>query len=273
VEERKEVKAVENSLGTVHVVVLAFGAIIGSFLNVCIVRIPRGESLIRPPSRCLECGTQIRFYDNVPLLSYLLLRGRCRSCGERISQRYFWVELTTAIAALALYGLYGFTVAFFVYFVFVAALLAIAFIDLAERIVPDVISLPGTALGFLFSLLSLASKGDPGLPSPLSSLAGILLGGGLLLLVAWGYYAITGSEGMGGGDVKLLAMIGAFLGWPAIPVTLFFAALSGSAVGLYLMIAKGVGGKYAMPFAPFLCAGAVAYLFLGERFMAFYVPA
>jgi leader peptidase (prepilin peptidase)/N-methyltransferase len=177
-----------------------------------------------------------------------------------------------AIMAVALLKVFGLGFAFFVGFLLVAALIVIAFIDLDVRIVPDVISLPGTALGFAFALINGWALPEPSplVPSPLSSLLGIVLGGGILLGVAWGYELFSGVEGMGGGDIKLLAMIGAFLGWPSVPITLFFASLGGSMIGLLLMWKKGVGGKYALPFAPFLCLGAVSHLLFGDEIMAFY---
>ena len=253
--------------------VFVFGAVVGSFLNVCIVRLPKGESLISPPSHCPHCGASIPFYDNVPLISYLVLTGRCRLCREKISPRYFVVEFLTALFAVALWLRFSASITFLVAFVFVAALIVISFIDLDVRIVPDVISLPGIGLGLLISsgiaLWSVAPP--PVIPNPLSSLFGILLGGGVLLLVAWAYQFLTGNEGMGGGDVKLLAMIGAFLGWPAVPVTLFFASLAGSLIGLVLIAKKGVGIKHALPFAPFLCMGAIFHLFFGKEIITFYL--
>ncbi|MGH7774490.1 MAG: prepilin peptidase [Candidatus Binatia bacterium] len=251
-----------------------FGAIVGSFLNVCIVRLPKGESIIAPPSHCPACKTSIPFYYNIPLISYVHLRGQCRFCGTKISPRYFVVELATAVLVVILLRHFGFSFAFFVNFIFVAALVVIAFIDLDVRIVPDVISLPGIGLGLLTSIVNLQWPMDPLsiIPSPASSLLGIVLGGGFLLLVAWAYEFFTGTEGMGGGDVKLLAMIGAFLGWTSIPLALFFASLIGSVVGLVLMLRKGVGGKYALPFAPFLCFGALFHLFFGKELIRFYLP-
>ena len=256
------------------VVAFVFGAIVGSFLNVCIVRIPKGDSIVYPPSHCPACKTAIWFYDNIPLISYLVLRGRCRSCGEKISARYFFVELLMASLAVALYFEFGFSLAFLVSFVFVAALIVISFIDLDVRIVPDVISLPGIAAGLLFSVVARYAINDPFeiIPSPLSALIGVLVGGGFLLALAWAYEAYTGVEGMGGGDIKLLAMIGAFLGWTSIPFTLFFASLTGSVVGLGFMMSKGVSRRFALPFAPFLCLGALVYLFFGNELMAFYFP-
>jgi len=260
---------------TLSSLAFVFGAVVGSFLNVCIARLPNDESIVSPPSHCPECQASIPFYDNIPLLSYINLGGRCRFCRVSISPRYFFVELLTAALAVVLFNRFGFSFAFFVYFIFVAALIVITFIDLDVRIVPDVISLPGIGLGLLASVASWLFSLDRllVLPSPLSSLIGILVGGGFLLLVAWAYEFFTGVEGMGGGDVKLLAMIGAFLGWPSIPVTLFSASLAGSVVGLGFMLAKGVGGKYALPFAPFLCLGALFHLFFGSQLARFYFPA
>jgi leader peptidase (prepilin peptidase)/N-methyltransferase len=253
--------------------IAAFGAIVGSFLNVCIVRIPKGDSIVYPSSHCPDCKKPIRFCDNIPLLSYLLRRGCCRACGERISPRYFFVELMMATLAVALYGQFGFSLAFIVSFIFVAALIVISFIDLDVRIVPDVISLPGIVAGLLFSVVARYGINDPFelIPSPLSALIGVLAGGGFLLLLAWAYEAFTGVEGMGGGDIKLLAMIGAFLGWASIPFTLFFASLTGSVIGLGFMIGKGVGRRFALPFAPFLCLGALLYLLFGQDLIQLYL--
>jgi leader peptidase (prepilin peptidase) / N-methyltransferase len=250
-----------------------FGAVIGSFLNVCIVRIPHGTSVIQPSSHCPTCKNAIRFYDNVQLISYFFLLGRCRSCGARISPRYVVVELLMALLAVALYREFGLGLAFIAAFVFVASLIVISFIDLEVRIVPDVISLPGIVVGLLFSVIGRYLIQDPSelIPSPLSALIGILLGGGFLLALAWAYEAFTGVEGMGGGDIKLLAMIGAFLGWPSIPVTLFLSSLGGSVIGLTAMMIKGVGRKYALPFAPFLCLGALLYVFFGRQLIDFYL--
>ncbi|HWP23047.1 MAG TPA: A24 family peptidase [Candidatus Binatia bacterium] len=249
-----------------------FGSIIGSFLNVCISRIPNGESVISPPSHCPKCRAAISFYDNVPLISYWILRGRCRACGERISPRYLIVELLTAGLALALFDRFGFGFAFFVNLIFVGALVVISFIDLDVRIVPDVISLPGIALGLVLSVVGyFLVRSEPNmLPTPLSSLLGVLTGGGFLLLTAWIYEKFTGVEGMGGGDIKLLAMIGAFQGWPSIPLTLFFASLVGSIVGIALMLATGAGRRLALPFAPFLCSGALIFVLFGEQIIQFY---
>ena len=194
-----------------------------------------------------------------------MLRGRCRSCQEPISFRYFVVELLTALAAVALYLRFGLGVEWLVLFTFVAALIVITFIDLDHRIIPDVISLPGIVVGFLLSL-----RGAPG-PGPSRRRIGILAGGGLLLAVAWGYHALTGREGMGGGDIKLLGMIGAFLGWRSVPFTMLLSSLTGSIVGVTLMWWTGSDTKYAIPFGPFLALGAIAYIFWGDQLIGWYL--
>ena len=256
-------------------VVFVFGSVLGSFLNVCIVRLPNKESIVKPPSHCPNCKARIPFYDNIPLISYLFLCGRCRFCKERISPRYFFVELLTGILAVALLFRFGLSPAFFVNLVFVAALVVVSFIDLDAWIIPDLISLPGIGIGFLASVVQYPWPTDslaiP--PTPMSSFIGILIGGGFLWLVAIIYELFTGAEGMGGGDVKLLAMIGAFLGWPSILLTLFFGSLIGAAIGVVLMLKAGADAKHPIPFGPFLCLGAVIYLFFGREVVQFYLPA
>ena len=255
------------------VIAFILGSMVGSFLNVCILRIPKGESVIHPPSHCPNCKAPIAFYDNIPLLSYLILRGRCRACRERISPRYFAVELLTASLTVALFYKFGLGPAFLSSFIFVAALIVISFIDLDVMIIPDVISLPGIVLGLLFSILARTALEDPfeAIPSPLSSLSGLLVGGGFLLAVGWIYEVITKVEGMGGGDIKLFAMIGAFLGWQSLLATLLFASLGGAVIGLTVMLVKRVGRRHPIPFGPFLCLGALLYLFFGKELAAFYL--
>jgi leader peptidase (prepilin peptidase) / N-methyltransferase len=256
-----------------HLIFFLFGGLIGSFLNVCIGRIPNGESIVTPSSHCPKCKVPIAFYDNLPLLSFILLRGRCRSCRAPISPRYLFVEFLTALLAVALFHWFGVSFSFLVSFIFAAALIVISFIDLDVRIVPDVISLPGIILGLAFSVVGYFFFRDDStvIPSPVSSLIGIVAGGGFLLATAWIYEKVTGVDGMGGGDIKLLAMIGAFLGWPSIPITLFIASLLGSMVGITCMILTGAGRRLALPFAPFLCSAALIYLFFGERIIDFYI--
>ena len=249
----------------VDVVAFLFGAVVGSFLNVCIYRLPQKESIISPPSHCRACKTPIVWHDNIPLLGYLLLRGRCRFCGARFSFRYFLVELLTALLAVALVRRFGPGAPVLVYFVFTAALVTVTFIDLDHQIIPNVISLPGVIVGIFCSFFALITV------TPLSSLLGAGLGGGILFVVAAAYRSIRGEEGIGMGDVKLLAMIGAFLGWRAIPFALLAASFTGSVVGVAAMIRQGVGSRYPIPFGPFLSFGAVCYLFFGEEAMRWYL--
>lgn len=246
------------------VAVFIFGALVGSFLNVCIHRLPIGESVVFPASHCPHCRQAIQPYDNVPILSYLILRGRCRSCGAGISARYPAVETLTGLAAVAVVCAAGLTAHALLAFAFVCALIVITFVDVDYQIIPDAISLPGIGVGFAAALLL-------GQPSWTASLAGILLGGGLLWGVAEGYHWLTGREGMGGGDIKLLAMIGAFLGWQAVPVTLMIASLAGTAVGVTLMVVQRRGGRTAIPFGPFLAVGAACALFWGDALIAWYL--
>jgi leader peptidase (prepilin peptidase) / N-methyltransferase len=240
------------------------GCVIGSFLNVCIYRLPREKSIVRPPSSCPGCGKGIRFYDNVPIVGYLWLRGKCRDCGGAISMRYPMVEALTGLLFLFLYRSFGLTFELVVFLVFVSALVVISFIDLDFKIIPDVLSLGGLVVGFLLSIGRPCFKGlDPRF-TILDSLYGILLGGGLLFAIAWTYQFVTKREGMGGGDIKLLGMIGAFCGIKGVIFSLMAGSVMGTIVGVPLMLAKGKDGKYAIPFGPFLSVGAVLYVFFGE---------
>jgi len=242
-----------------------FGAMIGSFLNVCIHRIPLGESIVFPPSRCPQCRTPIRPIDNIPIISYmLLLRGRCRSCAAPISLRYPLVEMLTGLAGVAVVWRFGESVEALVAFAFVAALIVITFVDLDHQIIPDVISLPGIVIGLLLSLV----LDRPGVKS---ALIGAALGYGVLYAVATGYYWLRHEEGMGGGDLKLLAMIGAFLGWRAVPLALLLGSLTGSVVGISLMLVHGRDSKVPIPFGPFLAAGALCALFFGDALIDWYL--
>lgn len=232
-----------------------FGAVVGSFLNVVILRLPDpDQSIAFPASHCPKCRTQLRWYENIPVLSYLALRGKCRTCAQKISFQYPLVELGMGLLSLALFHQFGPTVSFAVYFVFIAALLAIIVIDIHHQIIPDVISLPGIAMGFLASFFI------PEVSWQQSAL-GIALGGGILYSVALLYYLLTKRYGMGGGDIKLLAMIGAFLGWQCLLFVIFASSLSGSIVGIAAMIKQGKGGKTRIPFGPFLAGSAMAWLF------------
>lgn len=241
-----------------------FGALTGSFLNVCICRLPRNESVVSPPSRCPACAYRIHWYDNIPLLSYLLLRGRCRGCGARISIRYPLIELANGLLTLALFLRYGPSPSFAALFLFCSALVVITGIDLEHQVIPDRITMPGIVAGVAFSFF---------LPWPgwLNALLGILAGGGSLLLVACAYEWLTGREGMGGGDIKLVAMMGAFLGWEAVPFIILAGALAGLlAESLPMLIRKRNSGQ-AIPFGPYLTFGALFHLFLGHRIITWYL--
>jgi leader peptidase (prepilin peptidase)/N-methyltransferase len=241
-----------------------FGAMIGSFLNVCIYRLPREESIVFPGSHCPSCNKPISFYDNIPVISYLILRGRCRNCRNPISLQYPLVEGISGLSSLLLFLRFGPSLSYLIYFAFFAALIVITVIDLYYQIIPDVISLPGIGAGLLASLV---------LPEItfFNSLLGALLGGGSLFLVATVYQWLFKREGMGGGDVKLLAMIGAFLGWKAVILTIFFASLIGSLTGIGIMLLRGKDFKYAIPFGPFLSLAAAISLFYGEKVIRWYL--
>jgi len=240
------------------------GAVVGSFLNVCIYRMPSEESVVFPPSHCPNCDYRIRWYDNLPILSYLFLKGKCRSCGTRISPQYPVVELLNGLLSLALFLRFGPGLIFAVLFVFCSSLVVVTFIDLEHQIIPDSITLPGIVIGFIISFF-IPQLGW------FNSLIGIVAGGGSLLLIAQGYELVAKKEGMGGGDVKLLAMMGAFLGWKAIIFIIFSASLVGSVIGVSLMMAQKKDGTLAIPFGPFLASGAVLYIFYGNRIIHWYL--
>lgn len=247
-----------------QVMVCVVGCCIGSFLNVVIYRLPRKDSLVLPPSHCPRCGKSIAFYDNIPILSYLILLGKCRHCRAPISARYPLVEIMAGLFALVLFRRYGFEPQFFIEFVFVVMLLAIAFIDLDTFLIPDALSLPGLVLGVLASFLSIRLNW-------MESLLGVLIGGGFLYLIAVGYQVLRHQDGLGGGDIKLLGMIGAFLGVPGVVLTVVLASLVGMAVGLVVMRRSGEGMKTMIPFGPFLSLGALVYTFWGEGFIRWYL--
>lgn len=237
-----------------------FGLFVGSFLNVCIYRIPRGLSIVWPGSFCPGCHLAIPAYDNVPLLGWLWLRGRCRRCARPISVRYPMVEAMAGLLAVGLFSLHGVSWTTLIHFAFACALIVVTFIDFDFQIIPDRISLGGTVLFLLTSSLVLTEIGWK------NALLGALFGSGLLFAVAFGYAKIAKREGLGGGDVKLLAMIGAFFGWRGVLPTLFVGALVGSVLGLALMALKKADRKTAIPFGPFLALGALTYLFFGDVF-------
>lgn len=242
---------------------LLLGLALGSFANVCIHRIPLGQSIVRPPSSCPRCGSRIPFYDNVPLVSYLLLMGKCRNCRGPISLRYPIVEGLTGLLSLLLFSMYGAGFQYLQWLLFTLTLVIISFIDLDHRIIPDVLSLPGILVGWAVSFL-------PWGIDWVDSLIGSLAGGGSLYAVAVVYEWMTGREGMGGGDIKLLAMIGAWMGWQALPLIVLISSLTGAVIGLVFILLSGEGYRFRIPFGPFLSGGAVAYLLVGRDLTNWY---
>ena len=237
---------------------IILGAVVGSFLNVVILRLPaEGESIVYPASRCPKCLHPLQWYDNIPIISFMLLKKRCRYCGIAISWQYPLVELAMALLSLALVLKFGFSPALPIYFIFSAALLVVIVIDIYHKIIPDSISLPGIVIGFAFSFI------NPVITWQESGI-GLLIGGGVLYAVAAGYYLFTKREGMGGGDIKLLAMIGAFLGWQSLPFVVFGSSILGALVGIGAMVKQKKGGKTMIPYGPFLSIAALLYMFYRE---------
>jgi leader peptidase (prepilin peptidase)/N-methyltransferase len=239
-----------------------FGAVIGSFLNVCIHRQPRGTSIVWPASACPNCGRALAWFENIPIFSYAFLRGRCRTCRAPISARYPIIEaLTAAMFALA-WWYYGPGPLLASRLVFGCALSVLFAIDLEHHLLPNVITVPGIVIGFLLSVIN-----PPGWKS---SLIGIVAGGGVLFLIAESYYRLRHEEGLGMGDVKMLAMIGAFLGWPLMLLSLMIASLAGSIVGVALILTGRGTLKYALPFGTFLAIGAAASAAVGQPVLDWY---
>lgn len=238
------------------------GLAVGSFLNVCTYRLPRRESLVYPPSHCTSCQHPLRWRDNVPILSYALLRGRCRDCGAPVSAVYPSVEMATALLFVFDYWLYGWSPLLAPRLLLGVLLIVLFVIDLRHRILPNVITLPGIAIGFAFSVFL------P--PGWVNSLVGILAGGGVLLATAEVYYRVRGEEGLGMGDVKMLAMIGAFLGWKVMLATLVLSSFVGSLVGVGMILTRTGGLKYALPFGTFLAIGAMIASVVGEPLVDWY---
>jgi len=245
--------------------VFVFGAAIGSFLNVVILRLPESKSIIYPSSSCPECGHPIRPYDNIPIIGFFLLHGRCRDCGSRISWRYPFIEFLTACLCLGLYLRLGLTPEFGVFLVFCSAMLAIFCIDLDHMIIPDIISLTGIVLG-----IAVASAGYISGMDWRFSLLGAGLGVAALYVPALVYEKLRGIEGLGGGDVKLLAMIGAFTGPYGVIFVLFCASLVGSIGALVSMSVRRIESTTPIPFGPFLTAAAVFYVFAGREIIDYF---
>ena len=241
---------------------LLFGLCIGSFLNVVIYRLPLGQSLVSPGSRCPKCGYELRWYDNVPVLSWALLAGKCRQCRTPISAQYPIVEIVTALLFVLVAWLTPVGPLLISRLILVSILVALFGIDLEHQILPNRITLPGIAVGLMFSAVA-----PPGWQD---ALLGALLGAGVLYGIAAAYYFVRREEGLGMGDVKMLAMIGDFLGWKAVLVTLVLSSFSGALIGMALIAAQRGGMKLALPFGTFLAVGAVAAMLAGEPLIAWY---
>jgi len=263
-------------------IVFIFGSLVGSFLNVCIHRMPKGESIVWPRSHCPKCQKRIPGYDNIPFISFLLLGGKCRFCHEKISLRYPLVELTTALLMVALFQKFGLHYEFFLSMVMLWCLIIATFVDIRHRIIPDEVSVGGLIIGFImvsvtgFTLSPLRFTFFPMARSAL----GIIAGGGIIYLTGvlfdLVYFkllkrpAINGeTESMGGGDVKLLAMIGAFMGWPMAVLTFFLAPFLGIVIGIVNLVTKK---DHTIPYGPFLSMAALLSLFWGDKILLFFLP-
>lgn len=264
--------------------IFVIGAMVGSFLNVCIYRMPLEQSIVRPGSHCPSCKKPIPWYLNIPLFSYAFLRGKCRFCGCRISIVYFLVELLTGLMFLFLFNRYNAGFDFIFYTVFMCGLLVATFVDIRHKIIPDEISIGGAAAGLLLSAVRVVMFRGPSLrwDPVIDSLLGILVGGGSIFLIGYLFDLVYfrmlkkppiqgETESMGGGDVKLLAMIGAFLGWKSALITFFLAPFFGIAVGIINLLVKK---DHTIPYGPFLSLAAIVALLYGDRIIAafFYNP-
>jgi leader peptidase (prepilin peptidase)/N-methyltransferase len=245
-----------------------FGSAIGSFLNVIRYRLPRKRGFVSGRSKCPGCGAQIAWYDNIPLVSFLILSGRCRSCGTSISWEYFITEVATGLCFVLIWLKFPPAEAV-AYFVFASILIACAGIDYDFRIIPDKLTIPGTLLGIVFSLTLLGGR-SPG-SSLLDSVIGMVVGGGTLLAVSLLYRVIRRAEGMGGGDIKLMGMVGAFLGYKLALLTIFIASVGGAVVGLFLSRRAREGMRAALPFGVFLAPAALICLLWGEDLINAYL--
>lgn len=246
-----------------YLIVLLFGAVIGSFLNVCIYRLPREESVAWPASHCPSCRQAIAFYDNIPVVSYLILQGRCRACRAPISLQYPFVEAANAIGYVMIFGMFSFTAVACVYAALVSALIVVTGTDLSHRMIPDAVTLPGIVIGLLCAALILPV-------GIVNSLLGVLMGGGSLWFLAWVSPYIFGKEGMGGGDIKLMAMVGAFVGWQPALLAIMIGSLLGSVIGGGLMAAGKLQREQYIPFGPFLAVGSILALLFHQSLFEWY---
>lgn len=247
-----------------YLFVAGLGACLGSFLNVVIYRLPLEKSIVRPGSSCPKCGAPIRWYDNIPILSYLYLRGQCRNCSQKISFRYPLVEATAMILSVLAFHIYALSFELIPVLVVSLGMVAVALIDYDHMIIPDELSIGGAVVGLLFSLL-------PGGVLPIDAIIGALVGGGSLWLIRWAHMKISGIEGMGLGDVKLACAIGAFFGWFALPMILFISSILGLLIAGSLILIKRKGARTPIPFGTFLAVGSILYALFGERVMEIFL--
>ena len=256
----------------IHIYMFALGAVIGSFLNVCIARLPDRKSLVWPNSQCPNCSNPIKWYDNIPLISFMVLRAKCRRCGSPISWQYPVVELLTALLFVLLMRRFTNMAALLIYAAFTSSLVVISFIDLKHYIIPDQISIPGIPIGLALSLLPAHLAGDQLVSgSFLDSLIGCVVGGGTLYLVAHFSLIVFKKEGMGGGDIKLMGMVGAFLGWKYTLMTIVVGSVLGAVVGVTLILLRLKTRAEYIPFGPYLAIGALLSLMAGDRLLNLYL--
>lgn len=250
-----------------HWIVVSFvfilGMIIGSFLTVCVHRIPKGQSIVTPRSKCPQCEAHIHWYDNIPLVSFLCLRGRCRNCHTRIWPRYPIIELVNGLGYLLMVWRFGITWPTVIYAGLFSVFLVVTWIDWDHKIIPDVITLPGIVIGFVCASLLLPTGW-------VNSLIGILVGGGVLLMLAWVSPYLFGKEGIGGGDIKFLAMVGAFLGWQQALLTLMVGSVVGAFIGVGLLAVKILQKGQYIPFGPYLALGALIAVLWGPEIWQWY---
>ena len=247
-------------MGLICGLAFVFGLLIGSFLNVCIYRIPKGESIVFPPSHCPKCGAGIKWYDNIPVISYLILRGKCRNCGEKISPIYPLVELLTGALTAGVFCKFGLTFDALYYLLMVYYLIVVSFIDIKTMEVPVKLSYFALLAGLILSFFTQTHSFK-------EAVFGASLGAGIILFIIESYFVFTGKEGMGYGDANIMAVVGAFLGWKKVILTLFLASLVGAVYGL-LTVRKR---EAALPFGPFLAVGALISLFFGDKIISWYL--
>jgi leader peptidase (prepilin peptidase)/N-methyltransferase len=262
-----DLAALDQHPAFMYAMVVAFGLVIGSFLNVCIWRIPRDQSIMHPPSACPKCGARIRPWQNVPVLGWIMLRGKCAACREPISARYPVVEALNGALYASVLWRYGWGWHLVPLCAFVSALVVITYIDLDFQIIPDRITVGGTPIALLAGAFLLPDAFDRmAALGWAASLIGAASGFGLFFMIAW-----LSRGGMGGGDIKMMALVGAMLGWKGVFLTTFAGSLAGSVAGVGLMVAKGAGRKAKVPFGPFLALGAYGTLMFGQEAIRWYL--